>query len=116
MTVLERFKLELSKKEYYTDVEYTVFLNENSLIALSEYDKSTMQRNLLFSVVAVFETLSNDVDVMRKIDVTGVTSVDVAIAWINKRVIDIKTKISTIEVEGAEEFTNVGMLFSRNRR
>jgi len=116
MTVLERFKLELSNKDYYTDTEYNVFLSENSLTSSAEYDKTSMQRDLLFSVVAVFETLSNDVDVMRKIDVTGISSVDVAIAWINKRVEDIKTKIATIQIEGSEEYTNIHMLFTNNRR
>lgn len=116
MTVLERFKLELSNKEYYTDTEYTVFLEENSLSLNSEYDKSTMQRNLLFSVVDVFQTLANDVDVMRKIDVVGIQTTDVDIAWIRQCIEDIKTRITTIEVEGAEDFTNVHMLFTRSRR
>lgn len=116
MTTLDRLKLELSNKEYYTDVEYIVFLGENSLIPNVEYDKSTMQRNLLFSVVSVFETLANDVDVMRKIEVTGIQSTDLAIAWIRQRIEDVKAKIATIEVEGAEDYTNVHMLFTRNRR
>ena len=30
MTNLERLKLELSNKEYYTDDEYNIFLSENN--------------------------------------------------------------------------------------
>ncbi|MBU3215865.1 hypothetical protein LL033_11955 [Clostridium estertheticum] len=116
MTVLERFKLELSNKDYYTDIEYTVFLTENSLIADATYDKTTMQRNLLLSVVDTFETLGNDVDCMRKIDVTGISSTDVAIAWIRQRIEDAKVRISTIQIEGSEEFSNVHMMFTRDRR
>ena len=116
MTVIERLKLELSNKEYYTDAEYTVFLDENSLMPNIDYDKSTMQRNLLFTCTDIFQTLANDVDVMRKIDLVGITSTDSAITWIRQRIEDIKTRIATIEVEGAEDFTNVHMLFTRNRR
>ena len=116
MLVLDRFKLELSNKDYYTDTEYTVFLQENNLMATIEYDKSTMQRNLLFSVVDVFQTLANDVDLMRKIDITDISSTGEAIKWVRQRIEDIKVKIATVEVEGAEDFTNVRILFTRNRR
>ncbi len=44
MTVLERLKLELSNKEYFTDQEYTTFLQENNLTATDNYDKTTMQK------------------------------------------------------------------------
>lgn len=115
MTILERFKLELSNKEYYTDTEYIVFLSENSLTSTQEYDKSTMQRQLLLSVIDVFETLANDIDLMRKIDVTDISSTTQAIEWIRTRIDDVKTKIATIEVEGQEEYTNLHMLFTNYR-
>ena len=41
MTNLERLKLELSNKSYYTDEEYSVFLNENNLVPTDTYDKTT---------------------------------------------------------------------------
>jgi len=53
---------------------------------------------------------------MRKIDVEGISSTDVAIEWITKRIETIKTKIATIEIEGQEKFTNVSMVFSNSRR
>lgn len=47
MQVLQRLKLELSNQEYFSDSEYTQFLNENNLDATDEYIKSDMQRPLL---------------------------------------------------------------------
>lgn len=46
MTNLERLKLELNNKEYFSYVEYTVFLEENNLIATDEHIKSDMQIEL----------------------------------------------------------------------
>ena len=45
MANLERLKLELNNKEYFLDVEYTVFLEKN-LIATDEHIKSDMQIEL----------------------------------------------------------------------
>ena len=61
MTNLERLKLELSKKDYYTDDEYKVFLEEQDLNPNDEYIKSTCQLSLLYTVIAVLETLSNNI-------------------------------------------------------
>lgn len=114
MTILERFKLELSNKEYYTDDEYKVFLQENDLSYSDNYDKKTMQRNLLLSVIDVLETLSNDTDLMRKIDAKEIQSTTEAIKWLRMRIDDIKQKIAIIPVEGGtEQRTNIHLLFTR---
>ena len=119
ITILERLKLELSNKDYYTDAEYSVFLEENNLagddIIDDTYDKKTMQRNLLLTVVDVLETLANDVDLMRKIDVTDIQNTSEAIEWLRKRINDVKQKISTIPIEGEEEHSNIHLMFTRRR-
>ena len=46
MQNLDRLKLELNNKEYFTEEEYSIFLNENGLDPIAKYDKSTMQRDL----------------------------------------------------------------------
>ena len=51
MTNLERLKLELSNKSYYTDNEYNVFLNENNLIPTDTYNKDNNEIDLLKTVV-----------------------------------------------------------------
>lgn len=48
MKVLDRLKMELSNQQYFSDEQYIQFLTENSLTPTDEYDKSTMQKSLLF--------------------------------------------------------------------
>lgn len=111
MTNLERLKLELSNKAYYTDDEYKVFLDENNLTPTTTYIKVDNQINLLETVVAVLETLGNDVDLMRKIDNKDIVTVDQASQYLNTRITNINTKI--LELKEAQEPTtsNISFLF-----
>lgn len=111
MTNLERLKLELSNKEYYTDSEYSVFLEENNLVPSSTYSKVTNQINLLETVISVLETLSNDVDMMRKIDSKEITSIDQAYKYLAERITSIKTKILEIQESQEENTGNIRPLF-----
>ncbi|MBE6066203.1 MAG: hypothetical protein E7211_00665 [Clostridium lundense] len=113
MTVLERFKLELSNKQYYTDEEYQVFLQENELSPSDNYAKATMQRNLLLSVVEVLETLANDTDLMRKIDAKDFASTSEASKYLKERINDIKQKIAAIPTGEEENISNVKLFFTR---
>ena len=47
MTNLERLKLELAHKDYFTDTEFRVFLEENGLDADYTYNKAENQLELL---------------------------------------------------------------------
>lgn len=111
MTNLERLKLELSNKPYYTDNEYTVFLDENSLISIETYSKATNETNLLETVIAILETLSNDVDLMRKIDSKDITSIDQAYKYLSQRIQSIKARIIDIEESKVENYSNIRPLF-----
>ena len=62
MKVLDRLKMELSNQQYFSDEQYTQFLTENSLTPTDEYDKSTMQKSLLFTVIDILEAVTNDID------------------------------------------------------
>lgn len=53
MTNIERLKLELSNKQYFTDAEYSVFLEENELIAMEQYNKSLDEVFLLQTIIAI---------------------------------------------------------------
>ena len=64
MQVLQRLKMELSNQEYFSDEQYIQFLTENSLAPTDEYDKPTMQKNLLYTVLDVLEAVTNDIDLM----------------------------------------------------
>ena len=117
MTTLERLKLELSHKEYFTDADYTTFIEENTLTATESYDKATMQRSLLYTCIDVLEALSNDTDMMRKIDNPDIINIDACIKFIKIRIEDIKKRIATIPVPQDEYAnSNVSLLYSRNRR
>lgn len=111
MTNLERLKLELSNKAYYTDDEYSVFLNENNLVPNSTYSKSDNEINLLKSVIAILETLSNDVDLMRKIDSKEITSIDQAYKYLSLRITSLKAKILEIQESKEENYSNIRPIF-----
>lgn len=112
MTNLERLKLELSNKSYYTDEEYSVFLNENNLVPTDTYNKVNNEIDLLKTVVNILETLSNDVDLMRKIDSKDITSIDQASLYLSKRITSIENKILDLE-EKKNGNSNTTYLFYR---
>lgn len=116
MTVIERLSLELSHKDYFTDEEYITFLSENTLASTEAYDKSTMQRNLLLTVVDVLQAVSNDVDLMRRVEDTSTgLSVSDAYKLLQARIQDINSKIATMPIED-DPYSNVGLLFTNQRR
>lgn len=51
MKILDRLKIELFNQAYFSDEQYIQVLVENSLAPTDEYDKATMQKNLLFTVI-----------------------------------------------------------------
>lgn len=116
MKVLDRLKLELNNKDYFTDNEYTIYLNENDLTATDEYIKKDMQKDLLITVVDVFQSVANDVDLMRKVtDGSTEFSTSEAYKLLRKRIEDIKQRIASIP-QTEEDYSNVSLLFTRSRR
>lgn len=117
MTVLERLKIELNNKDYFADDTYIMYLQENELSATENYDKSTMQRNLLLTVVDVLEAVSNDVDLMRKVDdTTSGLSTSEAYKMLQSRIEDIKNRIATLPAPEDESNSNIVLLFTKGRR
>lgn len=111
MSNLERLKLELSNKEYYTDDEYSVFLNENNLIPNSDYNKENNQINLLETVVSILETLSNEVDLMRKIDTKDIITTEQAFKYLDVRITKVNAKILEIKESKEEKQGNIRPIF-----
>jgi len=68
MTNIGRLKLELSNKSYFSDSEYSVFLEENGLVATVTYNKQTDELNLLQTVIAILQALTNNIDLFRSIE------------------------------------------------
>lgn len=113
MTVLDRLKMELSNKEYFPDEQYAQFLTENSLTDTDTYDKSSMQRNLLLTVLDVLEAVSNDVDIMRSIQ-TEFSNESAAYKWMANRIQQVKDKIATIPDPDEEENSSCfSLMFTR---
>ena len=95
MQVLDRLKMELSNKQYFPDEQYNQFLTENSLTSTDEYNKSTMQKPLLLTVLDILEAVSNDIDVMRSIE-TEFSNEGSAYKYIADRIQQVKDKIASI--------------------
>jgi DNA polymerase II small subunit/DNA polymerase delta subunit B len=111
MTVLQRLTLELSNKQYLTQDEYTQFLSENNLSPTDTYNRSTMQKTLLFTVIDILEVVANDVDIMRKVE-TEFTTVSDAYKYLTNRIQKIKDKIASIP-ESEEEYSPFSLMYTR---
>lgn len=111
MTVLNRLKLELSNKSYFTDEEYTVFLAENNLSATDEYIKDTMQKQLLLTALDILEAVSNDVDIMRKVE-TEFTTLSDAYSRLEKRIQRLRDRIAAIP-NPEEEYSPFSLMYTR---
>lgn len=110
MTIIERLKLELNNKDYFTDDNYTVFLDENGLTATDTYTKASHQRGMLYSVVDILEAVSNDIDLMRKIESDFATTSE-ASRHLENRIEKIRQRI--YELSEDENDSPVGLLFRR---
>lgn len=110
-TVLERLKLELNNKPYYDDKTYTIFLQENTLCPADTYDKSIMQKSLLFTVLSIFETVINDIDLMRSIQ-TEFSNTSDAYKHLEQRIQNIKDRIASIP-DLDEEYSVFSLMYTR---
>ena len=95
MTNLDRLKLELANRQYYTDSEYTVFLDEEGLAATAAYDKKTDYQPLLLTVIDILDTLQNNIDNLMKIQ-TEFTTRTQAYEFLKDRIDQINRKIATL--------------------
>lgn len=110
-TNLQRLKLELTNKAYYSDEEYKMFLEENKLDAEEYYNKDNDEIKLLNTVIAILETLANDVDLMRKIDTKDIVTVDQASKYLSQRIYNLKNRVIELEESKKEYRGNINPLF-----
>ena len=113
MKVLDRLKMELSNQQYFSDEQYIQFLTENSLTQTDEYDKSTMQKNLLFTVIDVLEAVTNDIDLMTGIS-TEFSNIGQAYEFLEARIQQVKDKIAAIPDEN-EDYNCFSLMYTRDR-
>lgn len=95
MTNLDRLKLELANKDYFTDEEYTVLLDENGLDSKGDYKKESNQLSLLQTVLAVLEALSNNIELYMKVQ-TEFTTISSAYENLNMRIDVLNKKIAEL--------------------
>jgi len=103
MTILERMKLELNNKVYYTDAEYTQFLVEAGIynveggqMVSDEYNNTSDRRSLLKAVKAVFESLANNIDYFRTVTTEFATTTQ-AMNYINDRINSYDKQIAELD-------------------
>ena len=112
MQVLDRLKMELSNQEYFSDEQYIQFLAENSLAPTDEYDKPTMQKQLLFTVIDVLEAVTNDIDLMTGIS-TEFSDIGQAYQFLEARIQQVKDKIAAIP-EPEEDYSCFSLMYTRD--
>ena len=112
MQVLDRLKMELSNQQYFPDNQYIQFLTENSLTPTAEYDKSTMQKPLLFTVVDILEAVTNDIDLMTGIS-TEFSNIGQAYEFLEARIQQVKDKIASIP-EPEEDYSCFSLMYTRD--
>ena len=111
MQVLDRLKMELSNQSYFSDEQYIQFLTENSLVPTDEYDKPTMQKNLLYTVLDVLEAVTNDIDLMTGIS-TEFSNIGQAYEFLEARIQQVKDKIASIP-DPEEDYTWFSLMYTR---
>ena len=112
MQVLQRLKMELSNQEYFSDEQYIQFLAENSLAPTDEYDKPTMQKQLLCTVIDVLEAVTNDIDLMTGIS-TEFSDIGQAYQFLDARIQQVKDKIASIP-EPEEDYSCFSLMYTRD--
>lgn len=111
VTTLNRLKIELNNKEYYTDDVLTMYLDENGLTATATYQKSTMQKQLLQTVYDVLQSLSNNLDLFRSVEVEFAT-IGEAYKFLSKRMDDIQVRILAIPDSPVTNNSVINFMFS----
>ncbi len=95
MNNLERLKLQLNNKSYLSDEEYSIYLDESGLQPTEEYI-NVNYKPLLNTVLSVFETLANDLDLFCSIETEFATTTE-AFNALTHRILQIKNKINSVD-------------------
>lgn len=111
MKVLDRLRMELSNQSYFPDEQYIQFLTENSLAPTDEYDKPTMQKQLLYTVIDVLEAVTNDIDLMTGIS-TEFSNIGQAYEFLEARIQQVKDKIAAIP-EPEDDYNCFSLMYTR---
>lgn len=84
---------------------------EKNLSPTDEYDKPTMQKQLLFTVIDVLEAVTNDIDLMTGIR-TEFSEIGQAYQFLEARIGQVKDKIAAIP-EPEEDYSCFSPMYTR---
>lgn len=70
-----------------------------------------MQKSLLFTVIDILEVVSNDVDIMRRVETEFTTTSD-AYKHLQERIQNIKARIASIP-DSEEEYSPFSLIYTR---
>ena len=110
MLMIHRLEMELSNQKYFTENEYIQFLSENDLECMIAYDKKTHQKRLLLTALDVLEAVSNDIDIMRRVE-TEFSNTSQAYKFLDMRIQSLREKIATIP-EPEEEYSCFSLMYT----
>lgn len=110
VTVLDRLKIELSNKEYYSDDVLAMYLEENSLTSTDTY-ATTMKKQLFQTVYDILQSLSNNIDLFRSIE-TEFATVGEAYQYLSKRMDDLEVRILAIPDSTGTKTSVFNFMFS----
>lgn len=110
ITVLNRLKVELNNKDYYSDDTYTMYLDENGLDAAATFDKTKMKKQLYQTVYDILDSLANNLDLFHSVETEFATTSE-AYKYLQERLNDIQAKIISIPDDTTEEESNIHFLF-----
>ena len=109
MKNIERLKVELNNKQYFSDDIYESILEENGLDAYDDYVKEN-RIDLLETVYTIIQMLANDIDNFRRVETEFVTTT-AAEQYIEKRLASIRGEIDRLkdlEKEAENEYLSSG--------
>ena len=111
-TVLDRVKLQLNFKPYYSDDGLRIFIYENNLDPDVTYNKDTDEKNKLKVVYEVLETLANDISMFRKFETEFATESE-AYKYLQMRLADLRARIDDIPdpVDPDADNSNITFMF-----
>lgn len=111
MTIIDRFRFELSDKEYFSNSDiYAEILQEHGLDPLDEYDHANHRVQLLEATYTVLQMLANDIDSFRKVETEFVTT-SAAYQYLQKRLKDVRSEIDRLRWENNTASSVVHHLF-----
>lgn len=95
ITNLDRLKLAMANKQYLSDEQYSILLEENGLIPNETYTSSPQDKySLLKTQLDILNTLSNNIDIFRSVE-TEFSNTSEAYTALSERIAKVERELSS---------------------